>query len=40
MCPHVVLTSAAERDLAELAAYLGKDNPDVGERFLRAATDT
>jgi toxin ParE1/3/4 len=40
MNPHVDLTSAAQRDLAECAAYLGQDNPDVGERFLLAATST
>jgi toxin ParE1/3/4 len=34
------LTSAAEFELAEHAAYLGKDNADVGERFLLAATET
>ena len=40
MNPQFSLTSAAERDLAEQAAYLGKDNPDLGERFLLAATRT
>jgi hypothetical protein len=34
MNPQFSLTSAAERDLAEQVAYLGKDNPDLGERFL------
>jgi hypothetical protein len=40
MNPRFSLTSAAEHDLAEQAAYLGRDNADVGERFLLAATQT